>query len=57
MWHAAVSQTTSGMTGPNAAEKINKAVAAIFGKFPTGAMSPAAPVPAPAPPGAAPAES
>gem|GEM_PF-564330 len=57
MWHAAVSQTTSGMTGPNAAAKINQAVAAIFGKFPTGAMSPAAPAPAPAPPGAAPAES
>jgi len=57
IWHAAVSQTVSGMTGPNAAAKINAAVAAIFGKFPAPAMPPAAPPPtsAPAPTGPSPA--
>jgi hypothetical protein len=45
IWHAAVSQTVSGMTGPNATAKINAAVAAIFGKFPAAAMPPTAPAP------------
>jgi hypothetical protein len=54
IWHAAVSQTMSGLTGPNAAAKINAAVAAIFGKFPAATMAPVAPA-APAPPGPAPA--
>jgi hypothetical protein len=48
MWHGSVSLTTTGLTGPNAAVKINAAVAAIFGKFPAGTT----PV-APAPPGPA----
>ena len=57
IWHAAVSQTVSGMTGPNAAAKINAAVAAIFGKFPAAAMPLTAPPPtsAPAPTGPSPA--
>ena len=54
MWHAAVSQTVSGLTGPNAATKINAAVAAIFAKFPAAAMPPASAPPASAPPASAP---
>ena len=53
IWHAAVSQSMSGLTGPNAAAKINKAVAAIFGKFPVGTTAPVSPAPAPSPPAAA----
>ena len=34
IWHASVSQTVSDLTGPNAVEKINTAVTAIFSKFP-----------------------
>ncbi len=37
IWHASVSQTVSELRGPNAVEKINAAVAAIFSKFPGGA--------------------
>jgi hypothetical protein len=36
IWHAAVSQTLYNVTGPDAANKINLAAAAIFNKFPTG---------------------
>ena len=51
MWHGAVSQTVSDLTGPNAAAKINTGTAAIFGKWPVAAPLPAA---APSPPAAAP---
>jgi Domain of unknown function (DUF4136) len=34
IWHAAVSQTVSDLTGPNAEAKIAIATAAIFAKFP-----------------------
>ena len=42
IWHAAVSQSVSDLTGPNAELKINAATAAIFAKFPGGAPPPAA---------------
>ncbi len=42
IWHGAVSQTMSDLTGPNAAARINTATAAIFTKLPIGA-APAAP--------------
>lgn len=42
IWHASVSQSVSELSGPHAVEKINAAAAAIFTKFPMGAM----PVPA-----------
>jgi hypothetical protein len=47
IWHAAVSQTTSNLTGPNAEAKISAATAAIFSKFPS--VTPPAPTPPPAP--------
>ena len=34
IWHGAVSQNVSELTGPDAAAKINAATAAIFSKFP-----------------------
>ncbi|MDP9082967.1 MAG: DUF4136 domain-containing protein [Pseudomonadota bacterium] len=40
IWHAAVSESVSDLTGPNADAKINAATAAIFAKFPTGAPPP-----------------
>jgi hypothetical protein len=49
MWHGAVSQTTSDLTGPNAEAKISVATAAIFAKLPIGALPP----PPPRPPTAA----
>lgn len=36
IWHGAVSQTISDLTGPNAQAKINAATAAIFAKLPIG---------------------
>ncbi len=48
MWHGAVSQNVSGLTGPNAQAKIDAATAAIFSKFPVGSPSPAGAPPAPA---------
>ena len=48
MWHGAVSQTVSGLTGPNAQAKIDAATFAIFSKFPVGAPAPAGAPPAPA---------
>ena len=42
IWHGAVSETMSDLTGPNAAVRINTATAAIFTKLPIGA-SPAVP--------------
>jgi hypothetical protein len=42
IWHGAVSQTLSDLTGPNAEARINTATAAIFTKLPLGA-APAAP--------------
>ncbi len=48
IWHAAVSQTMSDLTGPQANAKIQAATAAIFTKFPVPAG--AAPLPAAAPP-------
>jgi hypothetical protein len=56
MWHGAVSESMSDLTGPNADAKISAATAAIFSKLPIGAApvagSPplAAPPPAPATP-------
>lgn len=47
IWHGAVSQNFSELTGPNAATKINAAAAAIFAKFPGSASLPSA-APAPA---------
>ncbi len=41
IWHGAVSQTISDLTGPNAAAKINAATAAIFAKLPIGTVPPA----------------
>ena len=46
IWHGAVSQTMSDLTGPNAQVKINAAAAAIFAKLPIGTSA--------VPPGAAP---
>lgn len=37
IWHGAVSQSVSDMTGPNAEAKINAATAAIFAQMPIGA--------------------
>ena len=37
MWHAAVSESMTDLTGPNAEAKINAATAAIFSKLPIGA--------------------
>ena len=37
IWHASVSQTVSDLRGPQAVEKINEGVTAIFAKFPVGA--------------------
>ncbi len=48
IWHGAVSQSVSGLTGPNAQAKINAATAAIFAKFPLAAPAPAGAPPAPA---------
>jgi hypothetical protein len=42
IWHAAASQTTSDMTGPNAEAKINAATTAIFTKLPVGGQLPVA---------------
>lgn len=51
MWHGAVSQTISDLTGPNAEAKINTAVVAIIAKMPIGtAPATAAPPVAAAPP-------
>jgi len=54
IWHGAVSETMSDLTGPNAEAKINAATAAIFAKLPIGsgpvAAAPPAPPPAAAPP-------
>ncbi len=48
IWHAAVNQNVTELTGPNAELKINAAAAAIFGKFPVMAPAPAgAPAAAP----------
>lgn len=41
IWHATVSQNVSDLRGPNAELKINAATAAIFAKFPGGAVAPA----------------
>jgi hypothetical protein len=54
MWHGAVSQTVSGLTGPNAQSKIDAATFAIFSKFPVAAPTPVSAPHAP-PAGAAPA--
>ena len=45
MWHGAVSQSVSGLTGANAQAKIDAATAAIFSKFPVGAPPPPAGAP------------
>jgi hypothetical protein len=57
IWHGAVSQTISDLTGPNAEVKINTAVQAILAKLPIGTAPavagqapPAAAAPPPAPP-------
>jgi hypothetical protein len=47
MWHGAVSQTVSDLSGPNADAKIRAAVAAIFTKLPIG-TAPAGTAPPPA---------
>jgi Domain of unknown function (DUF4136) len=54
MWHGAVSQSVSDLTGPNAAAKINTGTAAIFSKFPVAPRPAAAPLPAASAPAAAP---
>lgn len=51
MWHGAVSESMTDLTGPNAEAKINAAAAAIFSKLPIGT---APVVTAPPPPVAAP---
>jgi hypothetical protein len=38
IWHASVSQTVYDLTGPKAEAKINAGTAAIFAKFPIGAL-------------------
>jgi hypothetical protein len=43
MWHGAVSQTMSDLTGPHAQEKITTATAAIFTKLPVAGAPPASP--------------
>ncbi len=43
IWHGAVSQNISELTGPDAAAKINAATAAIFSKFPGTSIPNAAP--------------
>jgi hypothetical protein len=43
MWHGAVSETMSDLTGPNAAARINTATAAIFTRLPIGTPPPPAP--------------
>jgi hypothetical protein len=52
MWHGAVSQSISDLTGPNAEAKINTAVSAIIAKMPIG-TAPATATPVAVAPGAA----
>jgi hypothetical protein len=59
IWHGAVSESVSDLSGPNADAKISAAAAAIFAKLPIGTGAPVAAAPPPPPPpppaGAAPA--